>query len=271
MGREIILIHNPKVGAFGKEYREMKAKIEKETDEKKKKKLQKTLDTYLEILKKEYIVEAYISDDNVVKDILDRKKDINEMVLINCRQGNYKYYEEHGEELTAKLTFIPKNEDFKDEVFGDTIALEDCYVKEKRNVDYIDNPDVFFSRNHIVYAKRGYIGFSDYSIVGEEYEESGFSPLAIAIHIVYFGNKQELRVHHFVSDSNENNSDPARKFEEAMANMLAWDLFEEIPKTEGLNRLVECYDIGKFPGLGVIKRYSLMHHMQVISEYLGDE
>ena len=61
------------------------------------------------------------------------------------------------------------------------------------------------------------------------------------------------------------------QFEEAMENMLAWEFFDEIPKTEGLNRLVNCYDNGKFPGLGVIKRYSLMHHMQIISELLGDE
>ena len=60
-------------------------------------------------------------------------------------------------------------------------------------------------------------------------------------------------------------------FEEAMENLLAWDLYDEIPKTEGFIRLVECYNNGKFPGLGVIKRYSLMHHMQMMSEYLGDE
>lgn len=270
MEREIIVIRNPKVGSFIKEFNEMKKKIEAEKDESKQKKLQKTLDSYLEILKNKYIIKGYISGDKIVKDILAGEKDINDLVLINCREGDYKYYEEYGEDLSAKITFIPKDEDFKDEVYGDAVVLEDGYVKEKRNVDYIDTPDVFFSRNHLVYKKRGYTGFSDYSIVGEDYEEAGFAPLAIAIHIMYFGNKQELRVHHFVSESNENISDPARKFEEAMENMLAWELYDEIPKTEGLNRLVDCYDNAKFPGLGVIKRYSLMHHMQMISEYLGD-
>ena len=47
-------------------------------------------------------------------------------------------------------------------------------------------------------------------MVGNEFEESGFAPLAIAIHIMYFGNREELRVHHFVSESNESISDPAR-------------------------------------------------------------
>ena len=269
--REIILIHNPKVGSFNKEYSDMKKKIEVEKDDRKKNKLQTTLDSYLAILKNEYIIAGYLNDNKIVSEIIAGEKEISKSVLINCYQGNYKYYEEHGEKLSAKVTFIPKDEDFKDEVYGDAVVLEDGYVKAKRNVDYINSPDEFFSRNHIVYSKRGYIGFSDYSIVGDEYDEAGFAPLAIAIHIMYYGNKKELRVHHFVSESNENISDPARKFEEAMKNMLAWELYEEIPKTEGLIKLVDCYYNGKFPGLGVIKKYSLMHHIQMMSEYLGDE
>lgn len=269
--REIVLIHNPKVGSFGKEYREMKQKIDEEEDVKKKNKLQATLDSYREILHNEYVIEAYLNDNRVITEILDGNKNVNSLVLINCQQGNYKYYEEHGEKLHARVTFIPKDEDFKDEVYGDAVVLEDGYVKEKRNVDYIDSPDVFFSRNHLVYAKRGYVGFSDYSIVGDDYDEAGFAPLAIAIHIMYYGSKNELRVHHFVSESNENISDPARKFEEAMENLLAWEFFDAIPRTEGFCRLLDCYNNGKFPGLGVIKRYSLMHHIQMMSDYLGDE
>lgn len=51
-----------------------------------------------------------------------------------------------------EASFIPKDEDFKDEVVGNAIILEDCYQKAKRNADYIDEPDVFFSKNHLVYA-----------------------------------------------------------------------------------------------------------------------
>ena len=146
--------------------------------------------------------------------------------------------------------------------------MEDGYRKAKRNIDYIKNPDELFSRNHIVYKKRGFAGFSDFSMVGNEFEESGFAPLAIAIHVMYFGTKEELRVHDFVSESNESISDPARKFEEAMKNLMSWENFRDIPKTIGLNSLIECYNIGKFPGLGVIKKYSLMHHIEMMGEYL---
>ena len=269
--RSIILIKNPKVGRFRKEFQDMKRKIEAEEDGKKKEKLQKTLDSYLDILKDKYIISGYLNSSKVITDVLSDQKDIKDKVLINQNTGNQEYYEEYGEKLSAKVTFIPKDEDFKDVVYGEVVVLEDGYNKAKRNVDYIDMPDEVFSRNHLIYVKRGYVGFSDYSIVGVEYDESGFAPLAIAIHIMYYGDKKELRVHHFVSESNENISDPARKFEEAMEKLLSWEKYDDIPKTEGFIRLVDCYNNGKFPGLGVIKRYSLMHHMQMMSEYLGDE
>lgn len=191
--------------------------------------------------------------------------------MINTEKGNYHYYEEYGDDLTGKYTVIPKGADFEDIIEDDIIILEDSYKKAKRNIDYIVSPDELFSRNHIVYKKRGFVGFSDFSMVGNEYEESGFAPLAIAIHIMYFGNREELRVHHFVSKSNESISDLARKFEEAMEKLINWEQFSIIPRTIGLNNLVDCYNNGKFPGLGVIKKYSLMHHLEMMGKYLEDK
>lgn len=270
MNRSIIVIANPKVGSFNKEYTDMKKKIGEEREEAKKENLQKTLDRYIEILNDNHIQKAYIVDKKIITEILNGNKNADKLILINFEEGNYQYYEEYGELLDARVTLIPKDEDFKDEVDGEIVVLEDGYIKAKRNVDYIESPDDFFSRNHVVYKKRGYMGFSDFSMVGNEFEEKGFAPLAIAVHIMYFGKKSELRVHHFVSESNASISDPARKFEEAMDNLLSWEYFDIIPKTMGLNKLVECYNMGKFPGLGVIKKYSLMHHIEMMGEYLEE-
>lgn len=271
MNRDVIVIQNPKVGKFDKEFTEMRAKTEREGDTDKKKKLQETLEVYMEILKNEHILAGYINDAEMVSEFLKKNKDIEDAIVINRELGNYEYYDEYGEELVAKLTFIPNDMDFKDDVSGEVAVIEDGYKKAKRNIDYLEQPDEIFSRNHVVYKKRGYCGFCDYSIVGSEYEESGFAPLAIAIHLVYFGKKDVLRIHHFVSESNENISDPARKFEEAMNHLVDWENFDVIPKTTGLNNLLSYYYHGRFPGLGVIKKYSLMHHLEIINDYLGDE
>ena len=57
-------------------------------------------------------------------------------------------------------------------------------------------------------------------------------------------------------------------FEEVMDKLIDWEYYDELPKTKGLLNLLECYEHGKFPGLGIIKRYSLMHHIQMIGDYL---
>lgn len=268
LGRTVIVIRNPKVGSFLKELTDMKMNIEKQNDEKKKIKLQETLDKYRSVWNDPSIQKAYIVDSDIVSKILENKIAGKDTVMINLKKGNYHFYEEYGDKITGKYTVVPKGEDFEDIIEDEMIMLEDGYRKAKRNIDYIQNPDEAFSRNHIVYKKRGFVGFSDFSIVGNEYEESGFAPLAIAIHIMYFGNKEELRVHHFVSESNESISDPARKFEEAMNSLIEWEGFDDLPQTIGLKSLVECYDVGKFPGLGVIKKYSLMHHIEMMGKYL---
>lgn len=268
MGHQVIVIRNPEVGSFRKESGDMIKNIEKESDEKKKEKIRKTLEGYKEVWNNPQIQKAYLVDDDVISMVREKKLDAKDVVMINIKKGNYRYYEEYGEEIIGKYTVVPKGGDFEDIIEDDIIILEDSYRKAKRNIDYIENPDELFSRNHIVYKKRGFVGFSDFSMVGNDFDESGFAPLAIAIHIMYFGNRDELKIHHFVSESNESISDPARKFEEAMNKLVNWENFDIIPKTIGLDNLIECYTIGKFPGLGVIKKYSLMHHIQMMGEYL---
>lgn len=268
MGHQVIVIRNPEVGSFRKESDEMIKNIEKESDEKKKEKIRKTLEGYKEVWNNPQIQKAYLVDDNVISLIREKKLDAKDIVMINIKKGNYRYYEEYGNEIIGKYTVVPKGGDFEDIIEDDIVILEDNYRKAKRNIDYIENPDELFSRNHIVYKKRGFSGFSDFSMVGSDFDESGFAPLAIAIHIMYFGNRDELKIHHFVSESNESISDPPRKFEEAMNKLVNWENFDIIPKTIGLDNLIECYNIGKFPGLGVIKKYSLMHHIQMMGEYI---
>jgi hypothetical protein len=270
--REIIVIQNPVVGKFVKEYKKALKDAEGTEQDEKKGKLKKTLEEYKEILKDEHIRKAYLVNARVIDNVLMLPEEEQKKIyLLNQNKGDDNFYIEHGEQLLVAASFIPKDEDFKDEVLGNAIILEDCFQKAKRNVDYINEPDVSFSKNHLVFARRGYQGFSDYSIVGNEYEESGFAPLAIAIHIVYFGAKNELRVHHFVSDSNENISDPARKFEEAMEKLVQWEKIDQIKYTKGLMSLINYYENGRFPGLGVIKKFSLMHHVELMGKFLEDK
>lgn len=74
---------------------------------------------------------------------------------------------------------------------------------------------------------------------GRQYNESGFAPYAVAIHIVYFENDNSLRIRHFVSDSNDDITDVAGKFYEAVSKLYEWYITEnqERQLTMGLNTL----------------------------------
>ncbi len=107
------------------------------------------------------------------------------------------------------------------------------------------------------FQNENYVGFADYSVVGEEFNESGFAPVAVAIHIVYFNEKKELRIHHFVSDSNDGIEDPGGKFGEALEKLVYWCEENNVQNTLGLQGFYDCYNSGKYPGLGTVKSTQL--------------
>ena len=263
--RDVIVIRNPKVGSFNEEQNSFLYKIENSDDINNKLHLQKK--TYDNILNDKHILTAYILDNDILNKCLNGSIEVEDTILINTNLDLYREYVQNRNKLNARLTINSEN-DLDDFICGDKVVLRDNFKKAKRNIDYINKPDEIFSVIHNKNKDMRYKGFSDYSIVGNEYEESGFAPMAVAIHIVYLDNSDILTVHHFVSDSNDSIQDPARKFGEAMDKMMNWIKVNSIERTYGLNKLIEYYDAGNFPGLGVIKKYSIMHHIELIGNYL---
>lgn len=248
----------------------MNDKINSQESETKKKQMQKEFEENQKLLENSHVINGYLCDKAVINECLNKTVPLDNIVLINTDLSNLDFYEDNVDLLNARYTVIPKNDDFHDVVQDNVIALEDSFKKAKRNQDYLDKVDEMFSKTHITYKKHGYNGFSDYSIVGEAYDESGFAPVAVAIHVLYFDEKKYLRVHHFVSDTIKNDFDTPKKFGEAMKNLTEWERFDSIPRTRGLNRLLEYYNKGKFPGLGLTKKYCIMHHLELIGNYFGD-
>ncbi|MDR1135555.1 MAG: sce7725 family protein [Clostridiales Family XIII bacterium] len=159
--------------------------------------------------------------------------------------------------------------------------FEDKFNKQIKNADYSKNIDEFFSDDHLFYTDEGYVGFGDYSIIGNDYTESGFAPYAVAIHIVYFNTSNELRVRHFISDSNRDISDVAGKFREALAKYIDWekewqkerpDLFVGgIPPTNAMVTLNNHWLNETYPGLPTLKKLSVMHHLELMGKFLDVE
>lgn len=152
-----------------------------------------------------------------------------------------------------------------------TVLLRDAFHKRRANAEYAEDPDEMFSTDHLLYKAIGYSGFGDYSVVGGAYDgKPGFLPYAVAIHIVYFNERQQLRIHHFVSDSNDNNKDTAGKFGEAGEKLLKWCAGRpELERTKGLTELINCVEEGAYHGLSYIKQMCIMHHLELMGSYLG--
>jgi len=146
------------------------------------------------------------------------------------------------------------------------VSLSDYFKAQTRNSDYRHNDDEMFTDDHVYFDSEGLVGFGDYLTIGKAYNDSGFMPYAVAIHLTYarsIGKDEELRVRHFVCDSFEDSSDISGKFEEALYKLVAW-----VPssgcKSSAIDEFMDYYSKGHFPGLGTIKKLSIKHHIETI-------
>ena len=221
-------------------------------------------------LESEYLIRAYIIKQGTSKSLLKRN-DLEKLMIINPKRDCMEEYLKVYDQIEPAYTLLPDDRTFSRKAARTKIMFEDRFTKAAKNADYSKNEDEFFSEDHLYYALEGFKGFSDYSIVGSDYSETGFAPSAVAIHIVYFDENKVLRVHHFVSDSNNDINDPARKFGEALVKLVKWIEQNTVPKTMGLKAFLECYEKGKYPGLGTVKKYSIMHHLELMNMFLEGE
>jgi hypothetical protein len=208
--------------------------------------------------------------------ILD--KNVNRIAPLSIRQESIGicydkdivlFIAELSKKYNVGMYMIPDERTFKREIQGNKILMVDNFKKQIKNADYANSVDEFFSEDHLYFKEEGYKGFSDFSIIGNDYSESGFAPYAVVIHMVYFDSSSKLRVHHFVSNSNDDYTDPAGKFKEAVEKLVESSLIDK--DTFAYKEFEKYYNNRKYSGLGVIKKLSLMHHIEIISRYLREK
>ena len=257
--RKVILIMNPSVGSFISDTRNPKNKG--------------YFDRISALVREGKVVLRGLIVDSKTPSRIDSWKtrgiDLEEMAAICLNPDNVKHYETAFSGAAPYCTIVPYAPSFR-RIKKGRVLLDDKFNKKTRNKDYADEPDEFFSDDHLYYENDNYIGFSDYSIVGEEYNESGFAPYAVTIHIVYFDEDKNLRIRHFTSIDNDDISDPAGKFYQALTQLIDWN------ESMGLNTIAmkqfkKIYHEQSYPGLGVVKRLSIMHHLELMGQFLDGE
>lgn len=155
---------------------------------------------------------------------------------------------------------------------GNKIRLKDEFHRCSRNADYRKIQEEPFFTDYSDIRQFNFEGFSDYSIVGSEYAEGGFMPRAVAAHIVFpVEGEQKCAIRHFVSDERKDaDRDTAGKYGEVVSQISAWLTCHNIEEmqTLGMQHLLDTVERGAFPGLGMLKRFTIMHHLELMGKLL---
>ncbi|OLA77170.1 MAG: hypothetical protein BHW55_06420 [Candidatus Melainabacteria bacterium 35_41] len=212
------------------------------------------------------ILKAY----HLSKNLQEIENNLSDIVLIaNNRDMSIHYNNIYKGGIEPRYTLMLDESDFRRNIRNrNRVLLADNFIKKSKNADY--NGDEFYTRDHLFYQDDGYVGFADYSVVGNDYTESGFAPYAVAIHIVYLDEDNTMRIHHFVSDSNDDYSDTTGKFSEALEKLIEWNEDKQLD-TFAMAEFQRLYNEQSYPGLGTVKKLSIMHHIELVNNFLAQQ
>lgn len=161
--------------------------------------------------------------------------------------------------------FLYEDQNLLNSTFKEKTLLIDCF-NQRNNADYPE--DEHFSDLHQNYKSKNFDKFGDFSIVGDNYSDGGGQAFAVAIHITYIDpNDGKIRIIHTKSFSNQDKSDQPGKYLEArdeLARIIESKKYN-IFLTEGLS---EILNTKQNRGLGIIKKYSMKHHLELIANHV---
>lgn len=243
-GQPLAIIHNPEVGEFDRS--------------------QDKLHSIEELKLTPTILPAFITNEQFTGSLISGK---HNLLITNRYEGaDLKQIEALASQYEITQIVI---EDPRLLPTSPAVRLNDPFTALKNVEDYLYDDDEFFSDDHLFYLEDDFKGFADYSINGAVYYEKGFPAKAVSLHIMYVDAYQNLRIKHFTSDSNDDYANPGGKFLEAATKLARWyqKYQDQLILTYGLSELLQYHQQQKFPGLGVIKKLSLMHHLELVSAY----
>ncbi|MBR8007421.1 sce7725 family protein [Burkholderia vietnamiensis] len=151
---------------------------------------------------------------------------------------------------------------------GRRVLIRDGFQR-RRNADH--PPVEEFSDLHVTYEEEDMDGFGDFLTVGDDFSEGGGPAYAVAIHLTFIdpGKDDVMYIYHFVSTTNDTPTDPAGKFGQALAKLIAKldsgksMLFEG----DAIKEFRDLHAKGHFPGLGHVKKLSMKHHIETLANY----
>jgi len=153
--------------------------------------------------------------------------------------------------------------DFLDVSTSD-ILIRDGFNRRAKNELYPAQD--FFDDLHKNYEEIGYNGFGDFTVIGKDFISGGGPAYVVAIHLTDLNDRNDIIVRHFKSDLTPplTQADPGGKFRFALAAMMRHLRAVPTLTSDGIDEYRVIHRAGNFPGLGVPKKLSIMHHIETI-------
>jgi len=217
-----------------------------------------------------------IVDENCTKEELLKNTDLhNDLSIIHNGYPRASALSRMLENIEAKITCHIFIEEACSKLYrrhfahDKRILIRDGFI-QRTNRDY---PAVeHFSDLHITYEDEGVNGFGDYLIVGKEYSETGGPADAVAIHLTFINRAEDddMFIKHYISDRSATPTDPAGKFAEALSKLVS-DVNRrrtQIFHSDAVGEYIKLHERGHYPGLGYVKKLSMQHHIELLSEFM---
>lgn len=151
------------------------------------------------------------------------------------------------------------------------ITIVDSFNKLPTNASYALNTLEYFSDLHRTFNAEGFDGFGDFSIMGEKFEEGKGIARAVVIHWPFIDNGDgKMWMKHFVSDDTTGTEDIGGKFDQAYKKLSAFRKEDSAHFDSLGSYFISQYgDKGRAPQLGAIKKFSIMHHIELTRTLLA--
>jgi hypothetical protein len=145
------------------------------------------------------------------------------------------------------------------------INLRDYFIRQTSNINYPASD--FFTDSHLTYTNDGFHGIGDFLTIGGPYTVGGGSAHAVAIHLTFNdpSRNNHIYVNHYVSTNAGGTANVQNKFHAAnqlLVNSLNGPLAHI--NTQGTREFIAHLQSQHYPGLGVVKRFSMMHHIELM-------
>ncbi|WP_027858248.1 sce7725 family protein [Marinobacterium jannaschii] len=145
------------------------------------------------------------------------------------------------------------------------VLIEDGFNRRSPNAEYANKLEEFFSDLYLTYKESGYIGFGDFSIIGDHYSEGGGQAITAVLHITYKG-EDEINIRHFLSDPRKVPEEVPILLEEALGKLEEFlsenqDILEW---SEACQQLMTIYEGGCQTNLATMKKLTIRHHFELM-------